>query len=171
MNKLILLTSLFLYKLSYSQDTISKACYFKSMKDYTNNTPAKIGSIITETNTDISFYYQYAKVTANSKNTWGYINNNGELYRSIDLYYYKLIISEKIYVYKATIDGVDKYKIGLGINMYPVDLNEANVMTLISENEALLQKYQQLSKKERNLKALEFINLFNIDDIASSCVN
>ena len=171
MNKIILLTFLIIGKLAFGQDTLSKACYYISMKDYTNNTPAKIGSFVNETNSDITFYYQYSKVTISSKNTWGYKNNEGELYRSIDLFFYKLVSSDKIYIYKATIDGIEKYKIALGINMYPIDLNESNVMLLISENAPLLLKYQQLSKKERISRALEFINLFNIDDIASSCLN
>lgn len=167
MRHLSLLTLVFFSFGLYSQDTITKACYFTSMKEYINNEPSKIAYIMSESSTEISFYYQYTKMTLSSKSTWGYLNNAGELYRSIDMVFYKLLNVDDILVYRLESDGEVKYKVSMGINMYPMDLNEDNVAQLISSNKALLKMYLDLSKKERNINALQYVLLYNEQALAS----
>ncbi|MEI6311111.1 MAG: hypothetical protein WCP57_02520 [Bacteroidota bacterium] len=167
MKRLLFLTLLFIVSHSYAQDSLATPCYFTSLQEYLKNEPNKINSFVSESNSEIVFYYGYTKVTLTSKNTWGYINSDGLFYRSVDFVFYKIAKYGKLIVYEATIDGVKKYKIGNSLNMYPVDLTDMSVIMLITDNKALLEKYQQLPKKERITRALEFVDNYNSEAFVS----
>jgi|694.fasta_scaffold36146_7 hypothetical protein len=159
-NIYILLFSIIIFEAN-CQDTISKACYYSNVNEFVNNEGRKSGKIIEESSTDVTFYYHYTKLTFNSKKIWGYTNNEGIHYRSIDFLFYEFKNDGKLVMYRSFLDGLYKFKISLGLNMIPIDLSEENLSHLISNNKELYDKYNSLSKKDKKSRIVEFINLYN----------
>lgn len=150
-----------------AQDTV-KACYYRSAGEYIKNEANYPGSLLSHDLTNVSFYYQYTKLNLDSKKIWGYKDNNGNLYRSIDFIFYKMIQNVKIAIFCATIEGVQTYKMASSATAPAVDIDETNVLSFIASNQNLLAKYVSLPKKERKSKALEFIYQYNQEAFAST---
>lgn len=135
---------------------------YSNSREFVTDEMRQVGTLEKSGPESVVFSMRYKNTTYTPKNIWGYRDHEGNDYRAIDEYFYKIVSKSTIWVYVMLDEKENEhYMVSMGYNRHPVEASPENLGVLIAANKELSEQYAALSKKEKKTKAIEFVYSYN----------